>query len=113
MAPLPATKSRWSTKPFVAPKGIYMVRIDRVTGKRVLDGMPSNDPKSSIIWEAFKAESEARTGSSGGDATKQRDALIAAIRRGSGQSEEQDSGADTSGSPAPAPSGPANAPRVP
>lgn len=108
-----ATKSRWSTKPFVAPKGIYMVRIDRVTGKRVLDGMPSNDPKSSIIWEAFKAESEARTGSSGGDATKQRDALIAAIRRGSGQSEEQDSGADTSGSPAPAPSGPANAPRVP
>ena len=108
-----ATKSRWSTKPFVAPKGVYMVRIDRVTGKRVLDGMPSNDPKSSIIWEAFKAESEARTGSTGGDAAKQRDALIAAIRKGAGQSVEEDSGADSVDSPPPASTGAGTAPRVP
>lgn len=108
-----ATKQRWSTKPFVAPKGIYMVRIDRVTGKRVLDGMPSDDPKSSIIWEAFKAEGEARTGSTGGDAAKQRDALIAAIRRGAGQSAEPESAAETTESAPPAPSVPARPPRVP
>ena len=77
-----ATKPRWSDRPFVAPKGIYMVRVDRVSGKRVLDGMPGTDPKSSIIWEAFKAESEARTGPSTAEMTAQRDALINAIRRG-------------------------------
>ena len=77
-----ATKPRWSTRPFVAPKGVYMVRVDRISGKRVLDGMPGSDPKSSIIWEAFKAEAEARTGPSTEELAKQRDALIAAIRRG-------------------------------
>ena len=76
------TKPRWSTRPFVAPKGVFMVRVDRVSGKRVLDGMPGDDPKSSIIWEAFKAESEARTGPSSEELSKQRDALINAIRRG-------------------------------
>lgn len=86
-----ATKPRWSTRPFVAPKGVYMVRIDRVSGKRVLDGMPSDDPKSSIIWEAFKAESEARTGQSGDDAAKQREALIAAIRRGASRGSDPES----------------------
>lgn len=108
-----ATKSRWSTKPFVAPKGIYMVRIDRVTGRRVLDGMPSSDPKSSIIWEAFKAEGEARAGTTGGDAAKQRDALLAAIRRGAGQGGEQDANVETVDSSPPAPVVPAKAPRVP
>ncbi len=105
-----ATKPRWSTRPFVAPKGIYMVRIDRVSGKRVLDGMPSNDPKSSIIWEAFKAESEARSGPSGDDAAKQRDALIAAIRRGAAKGTEQDGAEDV-----PAVESPSSAagPRVP
>ncbi|MFM5950568.1 MAG: penicillin-binding protein 1A [Novosphingobium sp.] len=77
-----ATKPRWSLRPFVAPKGIYMVRVDRISGKRVLDGLPGTDPKSSIIWEAFKAEAEARTGPSTEELAKQRDALIAAIRRG-------------------------------
>ncbi len=86
-----ATKPRWSTRPFVAPKGVYMVRIDRVSGKRVLDGMPSDDPKSSIIWEAFKAESEARTGQGGDDAAKQREALIAAIRRGASRGSDAES----------------------
>lgn len=77
-----ATKPRWSDRPFVAPKGVYMVRVDRVSGKRVLDGMPGTDPKSPIIWEAFKAESEARTGPSSTELTAQRDALINAIRKG-------------------------------
>ncbi|WP_033074247.1 penicillin-binding protein 1A [Sphingopyxis sp. MWB1] len=46
--------------PFAAPKGIRMVRIDRRTGRRVYGSWPGSDPKSSIIWEAFKPESEPR-----------------------------------------------------
>jgi penicillin-binding protein 1A len=47
--------------PFVAPSGIRMVRIDRVTGKRVFGTFPtSEDAKSSVIWEAFQPETEPR-----------------------------------------------------
>jgi penicillin-binding protein 1A len=47
--------------PFVAPSGIRMVRIDRVTGKRVFGAFPTTeDPKSSVIWEAFQPETEPR-----------------------------------------------------
>ena len=47
--------------PFVAPAGIRMVRIDRITGKRVFGTFPtSEDPKSSVIWEAFQPETEPR-----------------------------------------------------
>jgi penicillin-binding protein 1A len=47
--------------PFVAPPGIRMVRIDRVTGKKVFGSFPTAvDPKSSIIWEAFQPETEPR-----------------------------------------------------
>ncbi len=47
--------------PFRAPPGIRMVRIDRRSGQKIFDGWPDdNDPKSPIIWEAFKPESEPR-----------------------------------------------------
>ena len=47
--------------PFVAPAGIRMVRIDRVTGKRVYGSFPVTvDPKSAVIWEAFQPETEPR-----------------------------------------------------
>ena len=47
--------------PFVAPAGIRRVRIDRATGKRVFGTFPtSEDPKSSVIWEAFQPETEPR-----------------------------------------------------
>jgi penicillin-binding protein 1A len=47
--------------PFVAPRGIRMVRIDRVTGRRVFGTFPvREDPKSAVIWEAFKPETEPR-----------------------------------------------------
>ncbi|HET9336763.1 MAG TPA: PBP1A family penicillin-binding protein [Sphingomicrobium sp.] len=47
--------------PFVAPAGIRMVRIDRSTGKRVFGNFPvTEDPKSSVIWEAFQPETEPR-----------------------------------------------------
>jgi penicillin-binding protein 1A len=78
-----STRSRWSAKPFVAPADVRMVRIDRVSGKRVFDGEPTSDPKSSIIWEAFKADTEPRRSTRQDDLAGQRDALIAALRRGS------------------------------
>jgi penicillin-binding protein 1A len=47
--------------PFVAPAGIRMVRIDRASGKRVFGNFPvTEDPKSSVIWEAFQPETEPR-----------------------------------------------------
>ena len=58
----PGRASRTCRKiPFVAPAGIRMVRIDRVTGKRVFGNFPTTiDPKSSVIWEAFQPETEPR-----------------------------------------------------
>jgi penicillin-binding protein 1A len=44
--------------PFRAPAGIRMMRIDRRSGRRVFSGWPTSDPKSAIIWEAFKPENE-------------------------------------------------------
>ncbi|MBL0924213.1 MAG: transglycosylase domain-containing protein [Sphingomonadaceae bacterium] len=44
--------------PFVAPEGTRLVRVDRKSGKRVYGAWPADDPKSAVIWEAFKAETE-------------------------------------------------------
>lgn len=47
--------------PFVAPPGIRWVRIDRASGKRVYGVFPTTeDPKSSVIWEAFQPQTEPR-----------------------------------------------------
>ncbi|AMO72008.1 penicillin-binding protein 1A [Sphingorhabdus sp. M41] len=46
--------------PFVAPKGVRMVRVDRRSGKRVYGGWPTDDPKSAVIWDVFKPETEPR-----------------------------------------------------
>ena len=47
--------------PFRAAGGVRMVRIDRHSGKRVYGAWPSDsDPLASVIWEAFKPESEPR-----------------------------------------------------
>ena len=47
--------------PFRAPEGIRMVRIDRQTGLRVFGQFPTSEEKlSSVIWEAFKPETEPR-----------------------------------------------------
>ncbi len=45
--------------PFVAPAGIRWVRIDRASGKRVFGVFPTaDDPKASVIWEAFQPQTE-------------------------------------------------------
>jgi penicillin-binding protein 1A len=47
--------------PFVAPAGIRWVRVDRATGKRVYGIFPTvDDPKASVIWEAFQPQTEPR-----------------------------------------------------
>ncbi|PLK25786.1 penicillin-binding protein 1A [Novosphingobium sp. TH158] len=76
-----ATKPRWSKLPFVAPRGIHMVKIDRIGGKQVFGGAASNEGKSPVIWEAFKAEAELREASREDKLKEQRDALVAAVRR--------------------------------
>ncbi len=45
-------------KPFVAPEGTRLVRVDRQTGKRVYGKWPGQSLEGSIIWEAFAAETE-------------------------------------------------------
>ena len=55
-----ATLPKMPISQFRAPKGIRMVRIDRRSGRQVFGAWPGNDPKASIIWEAFKPETEPR-----------------------------------------------------
>lgn len=83
-----ATKPRWSRTPFTAPPGIRMVRIDRVSGKRVFTGQPGNDPKSSIIWEAFKPDTEPRRSSKSEDLAARRNEIVAMIRHSQQQAAE-------------------------
>jgi penicillin-binding protein 1A len=79
---LQTTRSRWTDLPFVAPEGIRMVRIDRVTGKRVFGAEPGTDPKAGVIWEAFKPDTEPSRTTRADELAKQRDALFGAIARG-------------------------------
>lgn len=44
--------------PFVAPRGIRMVKVDRRTGKRVFGGWPTDEPRAAVIWDVFKPETE-------------------------------------------------------
>ena len=77
------TRNRWSHRPFSAPAEVRMVKVDRVSGKRVFDEDPGTDPRAAVIWEAFKADTEPRRTSRQDELSAQRDALIAAIRKGS------------------------------
>ncbi|PKB25576.1 penicillin-binding protein 1A [Novosphingobium kunmingense] len=85
------TRSRWDTRPFVAPPDVHMVKIDRVSGKRVFEGIATNEPKAGIIWEAFKADAEAKRSTGLEDIAKQRDALLAALRRGASRTTQRSS----------------------
>ena len=78
------TRARWKDIPFRAPEGVRMVRIDRVSGKRVFGGTPANDDaKAAVIWEAFKPDTEPRRTAREGEVTA-RQAVIDALRRARG-----------------------------
>lgn len=79
-----ATRKRWSGRPFLAPPGIRMVRIDRRTGTRVFDAEPTNDPLSSVIWEAFKPDTEPRRTQRQDQIDVMRDLILAQLRRREG-----------------------------
>ncbi|WP_226017062.1 penicillin-binding protein 1A [Novosphingobium sp. FKTRR1] len=56
-----ATRPRWGDEPFAVPAGVRMVRIDRVSGRRVFEGTPADqEAKAGVIWEAFKPDTEPR-----------------------------------------------------
>jgi penicillin-binding protein 1A len=82
--------------PFVAPPGIRWVRIDRASGKKVFGVFPvTDDPKSSVIWEAFQPQTEPRRSYRGatGDPynlEQQRQQLQARIQQLQQQREEGD-----------------------
>jgi penicillin-binding protein 1A len=75
------SRSRWSGRPFVAPAGIQMVRIDRRTGRRVFGERPTDDPLAEVIWEAFKPNSEMRRGAMQDQIDQMRDMIVAQLRR--------------------------------
>ena len=76
-----ATYDRWGHVPFVAPEGIRMVKIDRASGKRVFAGEPSADPKASVIWEAFKPDTEPKRQARSDDLEHQRAELFALLHQ--------------------------------
>lgn len=76
------TKPKWSDIPAVAPAGVRMVRVDRRSGKRVFDGWPADDPKSAIIWEAFKPDTEPERYTRQDAIASKRNEILALIRAG-------------------------------
>jgi len=76
-----ATRDRWTDKPFLAPPGIRMVRIDRRSGVRVFDQDPADDPLSEVIWEAFKPDTEPRHAQRQDQIDSMRNMILAELRR--------------------------------
>jgi penicillin-binding protein 1A len=76
------TRSEWSGRPFLAPPGVRMVRVDRRSGGRVFDAWPSDDPDASVIWEAFKPDTEPRRASRQDQTNSLRELILAQLRRG-------------------------------
>ena len=66
----------------MAPAGVRMVRIDRRSGKRVLDGTATADPRSAIIWEAFKPDTEPPRSTRADEIETRRKEILALLRRG-------------------------------
>jgi penicillin-binding protein 1A len=96
------TRNRWNSQLFVAPPDIHLVKIDRISGKKVFAGSPGDDPKSSLIWEAFKADTEPKRSTRQEELTAARDALLASIRKGAqAKSRPAAAKAETEGSDAP------------
>ncbi|MDA7787777.1 transglycosylase domain-containing protein [Sphingomonadaceae bacterium] len=77
-------RDQFDGAPFMAPPGVRMVRVDRQSGKRVFDAWPSGDPKASVIWEAFKPDTEPPRATRQDEVAKRRQQILALIRRGRG-----------------------------
>jgi penicillin-binding protein 1A len=75
------SRKRWSGRPFLAPAGVRMVRVDRRTGKRVFDAWPTSDPQAGVIWEAFKPDTEPRRSARQDEIDALRELVLAQLRR--------------------------------
>ena len=75
------TRDHWSGRPFAAPTGVRMVRIDRRTGRRVFDGWPTGEPTASVIWEAFKPDTEPRRSQRQDEIDAMREQILAQLER--------------------------------
>ena len=76
------TRAKWSDLPPVAPEGVRMVRIDRRSGKQVFEGWPTDDPRSAIIWEAFKPDTEPERFTRQDEIAARRNEILQLIRAG-------------------------------
>jgi penicillin-binding protein 1A len=76
------TRDHWNDEPFPAPAGVSMVRVDRRSGKRVFGGWPGSDPKSAVIWEAFKPDTEPRRSTRQDEVDSMREEIMTLLRRG-------------------------------
>ncbi|WP_121119223.1 penicillin-binding protein 1A [Croceibacterium ferulae] len=76
------TPGKWSGRPFLAPAGVRLVRVDRRSGKRVFGSWPSDsDPRAGVIWEAFKPDSEPARERRGDRVDSLRELIMAQLRR--------------------------------
>ena len=75
------SKDRWSGRPFIAPAGVRMVRVDRRTGRQVFDAEPGSDPLAAVIWEAFKPDTEPRRGARQDEVDALRQLVMAELTR--------------------------------
>ena len=69
-----------------------MVRIDRQSGKRVFDGWPTDDPRASVIWEAFKPDTEPRRTRRQDETDRLRELILAQLRGGNDTGQGGDDG---------------------
>ena len=76
------SRDRWEGRPFVAPKGVRMIKIDRRTGTRVFGRPAGDDPKADVIWEAFKPDTEPRRSNRIDETEALRQTIIAQFKRG-------------------------------
>ncbi len=76
------TRKRWDDSPAVAPPGIRMVQIDRVSGKRVFGQTASDAVKAPVIWEAFKPDTEPPRTTRLEQLAAERRRILELIRRG-------------------------------
>ncbi len=90
-----ATRTRWSSVPVSAGSGVHFVAVDRASGKQVFGGGASNDAHADIIWEAFKAETVPDRLTREDQLAKQRDSIIATIRKAKSASSDDSAGAET------------------
>ncbi|BBC72991.1 penicillin-binding protein [Altererythrobacter sp. B11] len=75
------TRDKWTGRPFLAPEGVRMVRIDRRTGRRVFDAWPSGEARAPVIWEAFKPDTEPRRLRRRDQVDELRELILAQLRR--------------------------------